>query len=298
VGIAETLGQLPEAIVQPPERVWSVLARSLGEMGARGRTALAWRWALTGECSSPVTLTTTPGRPPRRPTLIEEAEARAELAHGDADPAGDVMQARYVLRWLAGEIDALPLWNGGPEKLHVTDGAEYARKRTEIDEVYSWALLAEFRYPWQAGSDGEGERVTSAWVRGVIDLLAWVCGETGEGPLSGRRTAGRPSLYEASLDASRAMTGVIRAREAGDSVQARRREALMEAFLWLAGWNPLPPVDRHGHGSFEDCPECEAPCDCSAAGRCLHGDCAACWRVACVYAVGQEGVPTLGTGTG
>ena len=116
--------------------------------------------------------------------------------------------------------------------------------------------------------------------------------------MSGRRTAGRPTLYEVSLDVSRAMTGVIRAREAGDVVRARRRESLMETFLWLAGWNPLPPVGRHGHGAFENCPESGTTCCCSAAGGCLRDGCPACWRVACVCGFGQEGMAGLGIGAG
>jgi hypothetical protein len=31
------------------------------------------------------------------------------------------MHARFVLQWLAGELDALPLWNGGPSDPHITD---------------------------------------------------------------------------------------------------------------------------------------------------------------------------------
>lgn len=151
--------------MRPPERVWSVLARSLGESGARSRTGLAWRWALTGEYPSPVTLSSPLGRPPGRDELLAEAEALAELARR-ADPGGDVMQARFVLRWLAGEIEALPLWNGGPGKLHVTDGAEYPHTRADIDEVYSWALLAEIRYPWRADVDRADERMAFGWVRG------------------------------------------------------------------------------------------------------------------------------------
>jgi hypothetical protein len=245
-----------------------------------------------------VTLSTPLGRPPGQHDLLAEAEAPAELARRGADPGGEVMQARFVLRWLAGMIDALPLWNGGPQKLHVTDGAEYPHTRAEIDEVYSWALLAEFRYPWRVEPAQGDARLAFGWVRGVIDLLTWACGEAGEGPLSGQRTAGRPTLYEVSLDASRAMTGMIRAREAGDLVRARRRESLMEAWLWLVGWNPLPPVDRHGHGAFEDCQERRAPCGCRDAGLCLQGDCPACWRVACVCGFGKEGMAALGAGAG
>lgn len=297
VSIVQSLDQVPEAVVRPAGLLWSVFARSLGESGARSRTALAWRWALAGEGPSPVTLSSPFGRPPGRVELLAEAEAPAELVRG-ADPGGEVMEARFVLRWLAGEIEALPLWNGGPQEPYVTDGAEFPRTRAEVDEVYSWALLAEFRYPWRAEPDRDDGRLAFGWVRGVLDLLTWVCGETGEGPLSGQRSAGRPTLYEVSLDVSRAMAGVTRAREAGDLVRARRRESLMETFLWLAGWNLLPPVDRHGHGAFEDCPESGAPCSCSDAGRCLRGDCAACWRVACVCGFGPEGMAALGSGTG
>ena len=297
VSIVLSLDQPPEAIARPAGLLWSVFARSLGELGAQSRTALAWRWVLTGECPSPVTLSSPLGRLPGRAELLAEAEAPAELARR-ADPGGEVMQVRFVLQWLAEEIDALPLWNGGPQKLQVTDGAEYPHMWAEIDEVYSWALLAEYRYPWRAESDRTDERLAFGWTRGVFDLLTWVCGEASEGPLSGQRTAGRPMLYEVSLDVSRAMTGVIRAREAGDLVRARRRESLMETFLWLAGWNPLPPVDRHGHGAFEDCPESGAPCSCSDAGRCLRGDCAACWRIACVCGFGPEGMAALGSGAG
>jgi hypothetical protein len=64
------------------------------------------------------------------------------------------MQARFALQWLAGKIDASPLWNGAPQKPHMTDGAEYPYTRAEIDEVYSWALLAEIRYPLAEGAVG------------------------------------------------------------------------------------------------------------------------------------------------
>ena len=125
--------------------MWSVFARSLGEQGADGRTALAWRWALTGGCPSPVTLSRPEGRSPSRHKLVAEADAEAELAQARADLGGQVMHARFVLKWLVGDLDALPLWNGGPGNLHVTDGAAFARRNAEIEEVHSWAMLAEWR---------------------------------------------------------------------------------------------------------------------------------------------------------
>ena len=296
MGILQLLDELPEAVARPPSRLWSVLARSLGEQGADGRTALAWRWALTGTCPSPVTLTPPPGRPPGRSEVLDEAEATAELARPGIDLGGQVLHARFVLDWLAGKIDALPLWNAGPQDVRVTDGAPFPRTRADIEEVYFWALLAQHRYPWRDESAPAAARLASGWAHGVAGLLAWACGESPEGPLSGRKVAGRPTLYDVSLDACRGMTGVRLARDAGDPVRARRREAVMETFLWLAGWNALPPVDRHGHGAFEDCPERNAPCYCRDAGRCVQGECAACWRVACIRGFGQEGVPPAPSG--
>ena len=165
------------------------------------------------------------------------------------------MQARFVLRWLAGEIEALPLWNGGPRDLHVTDGASYPHSRAEIEDVYSWALLAEERHPWSGTSAPIAERTAFGWARGAVDLLTWVCGETLEGPLTGKRVSGRPTLHEVSLDACRGMTGIRLAREASDPMRAGRMESLMEVFMWLTGWNVAPPVNRHGHVAFDECHE-------------------------------------------
>ena len=255
MGILQVLDGLPEAVTRSPAQVWSVLARSLGEQGADGRTALAWRWVLTGACPSPVTLTSAPQRPPDRAEILAEAEAQAELAQQGIDPGGQVMQARFVLRWLTGEIDALPLWNGGPRDLHVSDGAAYPHTRAEIEEVYSWALLAEERHPWCDASAPATDRMAFGWARGAVDLLAWVCGEITEGPLTGKSVSGRPTLYEVSLDACRGMTGIRLAREASDPMRASRMESLMEVFMWLTGWNVAPPVDRHGHVAFGECQE-------------------------------------------
>jgi hypothetical protein len=213
-----------------------------------------------------------------------------ELAHRGTDPGGQVMQARFVLQWLAGAIDSLPLWNGGAKGLHVTGGAEHPRSRAKIEEVYSWALLAQQRHPWCDASAPAGNRIAFGWARGALDLLAWACGEASEGPLSGSGVTGRPTLYEVSLDAHRAMTGVLLAKQAGDPMRASRCESVMETFLWLAAWDPASPVDRHGHVAFEDCPERTVACGCSAVGRCPQRDCPACWRVTCVPAVAGEPV--------
>jgi len=289
-GNALLLDELPDTIARTPARFWSVLARSLGEQGAAGRTALAWRWALTGDCPSPVTLSTTTGRPPRRAEILTEASAPAELAGSRLDPGGQVAQARFALEWMIRKIDTLPLWNNGSRDLRVTDSAAFAVTTGEMEARYFWELAAQQRYPWRDGSAPADSRLAWAWTRGVHDVLAWTCGETREGSLSGRRVLGRPTLHDVSLDACRAMTGVRMAREANDPVRVRRMEAVMETYLWLAGRTQLLPVDRHGHGTFETCPDREVPCGCDAAGHCLGADCAACWRVPCVHGFGQSGL--------
>jgi hypothetical protein len=81
MGMLQLLDGLPDAVVRPPAQLWSVLARSLGEQGVDGRTALAWHWALAGTCPSPVTLSGPVGRPPDRGEILTEASADAELAH-------------------------------------------------------------------------------------------------------------------------------------------------------------------------------------------------------------------------
>jgi hypothetical protein len=177
------------------------------------------------------------------------------LTQEGIDPGGQVMQGRFVLQWLTGELEALPLWNGGPRDLHISDGAAYPHTQAEIEEVYSWTLLAEERHPWCDASAPVANRMAFGWARGAIDLLAWVCGESAEGPLTGNRFSGRPTLYEVSLDACRGMTGVQLAWEADDAMRASRMESLIEGFMWLTGWNAAPPVDRHGHLMFNECQE-------------------------------------------
>jgi hypothetical protein len=254
MGILQLLDEVPEAI-RPPAQLWSVLARSLGEQGSRGRTALAWRWALGGTCPSPVTLTASAGRPPSRGEILAESGADAELARQGIDPGGDVLQARFVLNWLTGAIDALPLWNGGPKNLHVTDGADYPHCRADIEEAYFWALLSQDRHPWCDASSQAADRIAFGWARGAVDLMSWVCGEADEGPLSGHRSVGRPMLYQVSLDACRAMTGIRQARQATDPVRTARLGSYTEMFLWLAGWNPRPRSTATDTVAHEHCPD-------------------------------------------
>jgi hypothetical protein len=271
VTILPVLDRLPEAIVQRPGRLRNVFARSLGEQGADGRTALAWRWALAGTSPSPVTLAAPLRRPPLREEMLAEAAADAELAVLGSDPGGQVLHARLVLRWLVGELDAVPLWNTGSQRPHIDDGAASPRSRADIEEAYHRSLAACARHPWPGDVRSAEAWMAFGWAFGARQLLAWACGEESAGPLSGLCTTGRPNLYEMSLDVRRAMTALTHARNEGQMTLVGRMAATMETFLWLAGWNMQPPIDRHGRTAFEDCADRDALCDgetvCAPYGR-------------------------------
>jgi hypothetical protein len=247
VAILRLLDNLPEAIVHRPGRVWNVFARSLGEQGADGRTALAWRWAFTGACPSPVTLSSPLGRAPDGNELLSEANADAELAAHGSDPGGQLLHARLVLQWLVGELDAVPLWNAGSQSPHTTDGAAMPRTPAAIEEAYHRSLLTCSRYsrPGETGSSEASSTFGRAY--GARRLLAWACGEESTGPLSGLGTTGRPTLYEISLDIRRAMTALDHARNDDQPTMVGRLEATMETFLWLTGWDEHLSIDPHGH---------------------------------------------------
>src|SRR5260370_26546329 len=149
------------------------------------------------------------------------------LGRPGTDPGGLVMQARFVLQWLAGELDALPLWNAEPKNQHVSDGAEYPHARAEIEEVHDWALLARLRYPRPGDSAPDLASLGFGWALGTTQLLAWTCGEAAEGALASMRVTGRPTLYQGSLDIRRAMTSLIHARQGAQLTGTGRREAIM-----------------------------------------------------------------------
>lgn len=194
------------------------------------------------------------------------------------------MHARFVLQWLAGDLDALPLWNGGNGRARVTDGASVVRSTDEMTTVHSWALMAQWRHPWPEQPETAGHTgAYHGYARGVAQLLEWSAGATATGPLTGSVAAGLPSLYEISLDVQHAMTGLDQARSRQNEVMIGRIEGIIETFAWLAGWVADPPVDRHGHVPVETCPERLEQCDCDSAGECLTAQCRACIRAPCAH---------------
>src|SRR5690242_14675724 len=64
---------LPAAVVRSPHQITAVMTQSMREQGTAGRTAAAWRWALTGDVASPIRQTPAAGIPPDREQIAAEA---------------------------------------------------------------------------------------------------------------------------------------------------------------------------------------------------------------------------------
>ena len=196
---------LSPAIVRPRPHVEAVLAQSLREMGPRGRTALAWQWALTGTRPSPVTLSLAPGCPPSREDILAEAAAEPE---GSTAPPGvpadfrdQFREARAVLAWLAGGSDEVPVHADNRGRFIGARG-DYVRTDDEMRQVRELTRDAlrdgdlpepmsasDARHPWR----WEPGWMNAAWLRGVRDVLDWVLGESSGG--AALRALGRPAQH-------------------------------------------------------------------------------------------------------
>lgn len=220
---------LPATIARPRPLIEAVMSQSLREQGTDGRTAAAWRWALTGAGPSPVSLSPGGGGAPSSDDVT--AEARHDTDPPECgwppwkyayDPDPDRQQGRRVLRWLTGAADAIPL-------LDLTRGRyvgarfHFARTDEEIRRVRGWALhglrehgdlpddipLSQAERPWQWPSGW----MNAAWLHGTIAYLDWVLGDTPVTPLSRRHVRLHPVGSLAHIDprvlvALREMNGV------------------------------------------------------------------------------------------
>jgi hypothetical protein len=259
--------QLSPAIVRPRPHVEAVLAQSLREMGPRGRTALAWQWALTGTRPSPVTLSLAPGCPPSREEILAEAAAEPE---GSTAPPGvpadfrdQFRETRAVLAWLAGGTDEIPVHADNRGRFIGARG-DYARTDDEMRQVRDDALLglkacdlpdgmspAQSRHPWR----WDAGWMNAAWLRGVRDLLTWVLGERAAAPLS-ERAVGMPATYDLAYEQAAAGQVMLQGRPGGTSVDPvaypppQYGEAIQATISWLRGETTMAPVDANGHGPY------------------------------------------------
>ncbi len=217
--------QLSPAIVRARPHVEAVLAQSLREMGLRGRTALAWQWALTGTRPSPVTLSLAPGRPPSREEILAEAAAEPE---GSTAPPGvpadfrdQFRETRAVLAWLAGGTDEIPVHADNRGRFIGARG-DYVRTDDEMRllrdltrdalqhaDVPDPMSASDARHPWR----WEPGWMNAAWLRGVRDLLDWVLGESPAAPLGGQ-TVGLPSTSHLHHEDAAANLVVLQGRPA------------------------------------------------------------------------------------
>lgn len=258
---------LSPAIVRPRPHVEAVLAQSLRETGPRGRTALAWAWALTGTRPSPVTLALAPGCPPSRPEILAEAAAEIE---GSTAPRGvpadfrdQLRQTRGVLAWLAGGSDLIPVDTDNRGRFIGARG-DYTRTDAEICEVRECALRglaacdlpeplsgADARHPWR----WDPAWMYAARLRGVRDLLGWVLGDGPAAPLC-QRTGGRPSTYELTFEDAAANEVVMQGRPGGRPVDPGRYpppqygEGVQAAIRWLRGEATIPPAALGGGNPY------------------------------------------------
>jgi hypothetical protein len=135
---AQIPNPLSPAIVRAREHIEAVLNQSLREMGDRGRTALAWTWALTGARPSPITLSLPVRHPPTRGEILAEANAEPEGATAPAgipsDYCGQLGEARRVLPWLTGETDEIPVDDDNRGHL-IGARDDYARTDADIHQI-------------------------------------------------------------------------------------------------------------------------------------------------------------------
>jgi hypothetical protein len=213
--------------------------------------------------------------------------------------ADRVGQAVFVLRWLVGASDEIPLMQDDRGRF-VGARDDYARTDAEIRQVRDWAELglreggdlpdpmdpedAMRPWSWDAGW------MNAAWLRGVRDFLTWVVGERPDAPLSGR-VERLPSLTVAAWEDSYAEEVLLQGRPGGHSVLPARLpppqygEAVQECIQWLEGRSVRPPADRHGCGGYAACPDDGPRCTCLGAGRCLLQECEVCATEPCLTAV-------------
>jgi hypothetical protein len=285
---ASPLAEMPPPAARPAALIAAVRAASEAE-GVAG----AWQWALYGTCPSPIT-----GRPARGvPPAPAEMIAEAKTADGEVIPLDQriydtdpqLAGARRILEWVSGICDEIPLPPGDRGRF-IGARDDYARTDEQIRTVLSWArsglavhdlpasmdpvtAMQPWRWPptWQ----------DAAWLRGVTDLLAWVCGERDAAPLSGERIS-LPSLADAGDEYGCAYDVLEQGRPGGQPVQPSRYpppqygEAIQAAYDWLCGARTIPPVDRHGHGAYFGCRDRATPCTCTPVSFCPSNGCQAC----------------------
>ena len=231
--------------------------KACSEIGADGRAALAWDWALTGTRPSPVTLSLRARhgrrparrswpRPPRNPKAPPPRPAYPPTsATSSAKPA-------HILAWLTGDTDEIPVDDDNRGRF-IGARDDYARTDDDIRQVRDHALPRPGslrpprphgpqptpRHPWR----WDAAWMNAAWLRGVRDLLDWVLGERAASPLCDR-TVGLPTAYDLTYEDAAADDVVLQGRPGG---LARRPRHLPSAAVRRGHPGNDPLATRRNH---------------------------------------------------
>ena len=264
------VGIMDAAIVRDASLLAAVREVSLRNAAAHGRTDLAWRWALTGQCSSPVTLSAAAGVPPDRARILAEMVAEAEGGSDDVQTQRADQDACGVLRWLIGLTDVLPTGDYEPAGYLVGARDRFVRSDAEIRAVLDSAIAGTDRYgfgavfhpddmlhPWS----NSGAWFDAAWLSGVRDLLAWVLGDRLDGPLAGTSVC-MPTASQVSRELGHLEEAQLQGREVRPDPSLypppQAAEAMEDTRDWLTGEITTAPCCPHGLGAYQPCyaPDC------------------------------------------
>jgi hypothetical protein len=129
---------LPPAITVSRELVGFSMAEDLATYSDGGPAALAWRWALTGQGPTPVSLRDWRGGPPDHDTLIDESRwPYGDKWDGRAARA-EIDKARFLLWWLtAGPLEQVPARFQHDQQAPPPTAVEHGALTATLTEVHN-----------------------------------------------------------------------------------------------------------------------------------------------------------------
>jgi hypothetical protein len=96
---------LPPAITVSREVAQLCMADDLAAYGTTGPAVLAWRWALTGDGPTPISLREWHRGPPDHDTLLDESRWPYGDGWGGRAAQAEIAKARFLLWWLTASPD-------------------------------------------------------------------------------------------------------------------------------------------------------------------------------------------------
>jgi hypothetical protein len=100
---------LPPAITVSREVAEMCMSDDRAAYGPSGPAALAWRWALTGQGPTPVSLREWHAGPPDHDTLLDESRWPYSDGWGGRAARAEIDKARFLLWWLTADSqDEIP----------------------------------------------------------------------------------------------------------------------------------------------------------------------------------------------